>query len=275
MAGNTARVRDLLELAEVWEGLGLRAFEFAGWEDRGRSSTIDFKVLGVHHTGSAFDVDRVLIEGRPDLPGPLCNVALHGDGAVGLLASGRANHFGVATWSSSDALGVEATGPPFPNYRAYVRLAAGFCNWKGKDPAHILKGNLAIPVYLVAAHKEVAQPYGRKPNPAFDDPGRLIQGVRLIDTFRSDVRLAMDGEDDFDMYDAAAELRLFKRIEEAERRAARYVDHGDAAVTGSANHHKVLREELDAFRDDQAARWQALGTRLDALEELLTPEPPA
>jgi hypothetical protein len=82
-------------------------------------------------------------------------------------------------------------------------------------------------------------------------------------------------EELLDMYDAAAELRLFKRIEEAERRAARYVDHGDAAVTGSANHHKVLREELDAFRDDQATRWQALGTRLDALEELLTPEPPA
>jgi hypothetical protein len=78
-----------------------------------------------------------------------------------------------------------------------------------------------------------------------------------------------------DMYDAAAELRLFKRIEEAERRAARYVDHGDAAVTGSGNHHKILRQELDAFRDDQATRWQALGTRLDALEELLTPEPPA
>jgi hypothetical protein len=102
-------------------------------------------------------------------------------------------------------------------------------------------------------------------------PSRIAQLMAVVFT---DILAGLQLEDE-DMYDAAAELRLFKRIEEAERRAARYVDHGDAAVTGSSNHHKVLREELDAFRDDQAARWQALGTRLDALEKLLTPEPPA
>jgi hypothetical protein len=43
--------------------------------------------------------------------------------------------------------------------------------------------------------------------------------------------------------------RIFTRIEEAERRVARYVDHGDAAVTGSGNHHAHLLAELATIRD--------------------------
>jgi N-acetylmuramoyl-L-alanine amidase len=38
------------------------------------------------------------------------------------------------------------------------------------------------------------------------------------------------------------------RLEESERRVARYVDHGDAAVTGSGNHHVRVREDLAALR---------------------------
>jgi hypothetical protein len=34
------------------------------------------------------------------------------------------------------------------------------------------------------------------------------------------------------------------KLEASERRIARYVDHGDAAVAGSSNHHKRLLEEL-------------------------------
>jgi hypothetical protein len=205
MAGNAARVQDLHELARIWTRRKLRVLEHPGWETWGRSSTITFDALGCHHIGSAHDLDRLLHDGRPGIPGPLCNVALHARsalpgflGEVVLMASGRANHFGVATWNSSQALGVEATGPPFTNYLAYVQLAAGFCEWKDAPPTRILSATPPIPVYLLAAHKEVAQPYGRKPNPSgpgWHEGGRTIQGVRLIDQFRADVAATLDQGD--------------------------------------------------------------------------------
>jgi hypothetical protein len=236
MTGNPDRVDDLHRLAEIWQGLGLRVTTMPGWENRGRFSGNTFEVLGCHHTGAAVDDDRLLRDGRtlPDgrpLPGPLCNVALHVNGDVVLVASGKANHFGEATWPSSRSLGVEATGPQnagtkFPNLDAYERLAAGFCIFKGNaDPRQIMRADVGIPVRLVAAHKEVAvgvdgQPldertrkiYGRKPDPGFEEPGEFITGTLahgfsvsgsgfpLIDTFRERVHAriaAATGEDDF------------------------------------------------------------------------------
>src|SRR5829696_1837906 len=216
MAGNPARVQDLHELSRIWTRRKLRVMENPGWETYGRSSTMTFDAMGIHHTGSGSDLDRLLWAGRPKegIPGPLCNLALHARsalpgfiGEVVLMASGRANHFGVATWSSSRALGVEATGPPFTNYPAYVQLAAGFCEWKGADPAKVLRSDTAIDVYLLAAHKEVAQPYGRKPDPSgtgWHEGGRTIAGVRLIDVFRADVRAALTTSEEDDMTDEQA-----------------------------------------------------------------------
>lgn len=39
-------------------------------------------------------VRRILIQGRPDLPGPLCQLDVTRGGSVGLIAAGRANHAG-------------------------------------------------------------------------------------------------------------------------------------------------------------------------------------
>jgi hypothetical protein len=220
MAGDPARVQDLLRLKEIWEGLGLTVRPMEGWRDRGRAGGNTFEVLGCHHTGSASDIDSVLRNGRPGINGPLCNVALHKNGDVLLVASGRANHFGCSTWPNGRSLGVEATGPQktgtkFPNREAYELLAAGFCIFKGNaDPRKVVKSDVGIPVHLVAAHKEVGvgafedgefrcnartqKIYGRKPDPAFEDAdpvktgaldhGFRVQGsVRLIDTFRDQV----------------------------------------------------------------------------------------
>ena len=219
MAGSPDRVHDLNQLADLWEGLGLRVLEIPGWETRGRAGGNTFEVLGCHHTGNPGDVDRLLLDGRPaeGIPGPLCNVALHGNGDVILFASGVANHFGSATWPNKRSLGVETTGPQksgqkFPNLDAYVRLAAGFCIFKGKaDPRSVVRDDVGIPVRLVAAHKEVAvsktnpKVYGRKPDPDFEEPGQMMTGAlahgfsvagsgfRLIDTFRDQVHALVQG----------------------------------------------------------------------------------
>jgi hypothetical protein len=225
MPGNPARVQDLLKLKEIWEDLGLTVRAMEGWRDRGRASGNSFEVLGCHHTGDAVDIDSTLRNGRPGINGPLCNVALHKNGDVVLVASGRANHFGCATWPNSRSLGVEATGPQktgakFPNRDAYELLAVGFCMFKGNaDPRKVVKSDVGIPVHLVAAHKEVGvgafedgkfrcnartkKIYGRKPDPTFEDADKVMtgaldhgfsvtgSGVRLIDTFRARVHARM------------------------------------------------------------------------------------
>lgn len=220
MVGNPDRVDDLNRLADICERLGLRVLEMPGWEKRGRGSGNTFEVLGCHHTAGASDNDRLLRDGDAALRGPRCNVALHRNGDVVLVASGRANHFGSATWPNSRSLGVEATGPQvtgkkFPNYDAYVRLAAAFCILKGRaDPRRVVRADVGIPVHLVAAHKEVAvdkatkRIYGRKIDPAFDQDGRLMKGalphgfrtagggIRLIDTFRNQVHAFVQEDDD-------------------------------------------------------------------------------
>lgn len=193
MAGNADRVRELEGLAVVWRDLGLRVLEMRDWRIRGRSSDISFDCLGCHHTAAAVDLDDLLRDGRPDVAGPLCNVALHRAapagwlGEVVLVASGRANHFGVATISSSRGLGVEATGPPFPNYQAYVLLAAGYCIYFKRDPAQVIlpaSANVHTAVRRVTAHKYVAVPKGRKINPDFDMEAFLakVDQARRTDT---------------------------------------------------------------------------------------------
>jgi hypothetical protein len=268
MAGSAARVRDLNELASVWRRRGLRVLEMPGWQDRGRESGNTFEVLGCHHTAAAQDIDRILRDGRADLPGPLCNVALHANGDVVLVASGRANHFGVATWPSSRALGVEATGPPFTNYAQYVQLAAGFCEWKWQPtPNRVIRNDTTIPVYLVAAHKEVAVPYGRKPNPAgfgFNNGGRTIAGVTLIDDFRSDVAAALAGQQEEDEHMSAADVQELK---DYITQLLRRVDHGDGTeASGDVgrvddNDHASIRRDLQAI----AARVTAIESGVDAL----------
>jgi N-acetylmuramoyl-L-alanine amidase len=180
MAGNPAVVNHMRAIGRICEDIyKLRVVELAGWTTRGRSSTFVPSYTIEHHTAAPVDITAMLINGRPDLNGPLCNWALLKDGTVGLLASGRANHAGVASVSSTESYGIEATGPiptgntgadAFPQYREYVCLVAAIClhhGW-GMD--------------RVKAHKEIAP--SRKIDPVFD-----------MDAFRRAVKAAMEGKE--------------------------------------------------------------------------------
>jgi hypothetical protein len=282
MAGNPERVRDLQRLAEIWERLGLRVLEMTGWERRGRVSGNTFEVLGCHHTGQPFDTDRVLRDGRSDLSGPLCNVALHANGDAVLVASGLANHFGAATWPNGRSLGVEATGPQttgprFPNHDAYVTLAAGFCMFKDNaDPGRLVRSDVGIPVHLVAAHKEVAvdkktrRIYGRKFDPDFDTSDQTVKGalghgfsvsgsVRLIGTFRDQVRARMTkDEEDISIVDGDTKKYLDNQFESIRDRMDRALQRiGGRSNTVYNDHNEAFKnlvmakEALDAARAAQ------------------------
>lgn len=160
--------QDMLKIGAYFTALGGTTKKMPGWSTRHRRSNNlgdlrpDYVVP--HHTAARVDVDNILLNGRPDVSGPLCNWALHADETLVFVAAGPANHAGVASVGSSRSLGIEATGPPFSNYRAYVKVVAAhrLCYGYGNDK--------------VRAHKEICIPKGRKPDPAFD-----------MDTFRDDV----------------------------------------------------------------------------------------
>lgn len=146
-----------LWLADRLRQAGLNVIEVDGWRERGAAA---FNPKGVvcHHTAGSPNGDmpslQLLIRGRSDCPGPLCNVGLARSGTVYVIAAGRANHAGKGGWQglsgNSAVFGIEAentgkgeTWPP-AQFDAYVRLAAALQREAG--------GN----VNLVCGHKEWA-----------------------------------------------------------------------------------------------------------------------
>ena len=79
---------------------GLEVREVAGWENRGRpasSGAFDPRGIVTHHVGARTSATnptaglQLLVDGRPDLRGPLAHVATDYLGRVWLIAAGRAN----------------------------------------------------------------------------------------------------------------------------------------------------------------------------------------
>lgn len=81
---------------------GLTVVETNGWQTRG-SETFNPRGSVDHHTagprkGNAPSLN-ICINGRPDLPGPLCHVLIGRDNTCYVIAAGRANHAGAGGWA--------------------------------------------------------------------------------------------------------------------------------------------------------------------------------
>lgn len=159
-------------LAEVLEKEGLKVAEAPGWRGRGRGDMP--KVVGVmcHHTANPHPGNmpsyQMLIDGRPDLAGPLAQLGLGRDGTYYVIAAGRANHAGKGQWQKvpQDAgnqlmIGIEAEhsgnpADPWPEVQmeAYARGVAALLRQIGADAT------------MCCGHKEYA-PH-RKQDPTFD-----------------------------------------------------------------------------------------------------------
>lgn len=79
--GRRDAVQFTLELVAEWRRLGAEVTFEPGWETSGNGQSADYEGGNVHHTGvgsSALDPypsKRLLVVGRPDLAGPLCNTS--------------------------------------------------------------------------------------------------------------------------------------------------------------------------------------------------------
>lgn len=92
----------------------------SGWERRGNGQS--FPAAGpegplTHHTGGPYDGGySLLVHGRSDLRGPLCNICTWADGSITLIAAHPSNNAGAAggSWAR-----------PYPDTRSFNRLVWG------------------------------------------------------------------------------------------------------------------------------------------------------
>jgi len=163
-------------LAQVLLDAGLKVAEQPDWKTRGRGDVGPIKGVICHHTAGPLNGNMpslgIIINGRPDLPGPLSQLALGRDGTFFVVAAGRCNHAGVGNWQGFTAgntnfIGIEAentgetTGPKKDSWPA-VQIDA-----YQRGVAAILK-KIRANAIMCAGHKEYALPHGRKDDPDFD-----------------------------------------------------------------------------------------------------------
>lgn len=213
----------LTSLATFLRDAGLQVVEEPGWKARGNPLPGMPDTIVVHHTATSdrapgdLPTRRLLIEGRSDLPGPLCQIALSRAGVVHLVSSGKANHAGKGVWkgqsSSGYTVGVEAendgSGRPWPvkQLDAYERLCAALCRY------------LNVGADRVCGHREWALPRGRKTDPAGID----------MDAFRDRVRshlTSQEGDDDMTPEQARKQDEIHQML--TQLTAPRRADKSDA-----------------------------------------------
>jgi len=139
-------MRDL-ELANRLRARGLKVVETAGWKTRGSDSFNPKGSVNHHTAGARFGNApslNVCINGRSDLPGPLCHVMMARDNTCYVIASGRANHAGPGGWKgltgNSSVYGLEwenvgtSAEPIRPDqYLAMVQVHAAFLEGTTKN----------------------------------------------------------------------------------------------------------------------------------------------
>lgn len=199
--------------------VGLNVLIQPGAETRGRKNLDMGQIKGIlcHHTAGPYTGDapslNIVLDGRPDLAGPLAHFVLARSGDVHFIAGGRCNHAGAGVWhdvldGNLHMIGIEAenagyltdiwntknglkegtlvpgTGAlhiihkadPWPEVQmiAYAKLCAALAVYYGFD------------LQMVAGHKEYATPYGRKSDPSFDmDEFRNVEVKPRIAQFKS------------------------------------------------------------------------------------------
>ena len=159
-------------LPKVLRDAGLKVIEVDGWQTRGHGDAGKTQFVICHHIGdnkksSIANDNKILVNGRPDLTGPLCNLSLARDGTFYVIAAGKAFHAGKGLWhgvseGNSHAIGIEAANDgrgekwPATQMQAYAKGCAAIAKHCGFSSE------------MVCGHKEYALPKGRKSDPSFD-----------------------------------------------------------------------------------------------------------
>lgn len=88
----------MTDFAAIFKAEGVPYVEVGNWRTRVRPGTFKPEGVIVHHTASTNYAStlRTVVEGRPDLNGPLCNIYI-ARGKAHIISAGRANHAGAGS----------------------------------------------------------------------------------------------------------------------------------------------------------------------------------
>lgn len=184
-------------IADALREEGCKVKEHGDWKNRGRpASSGGYDPQGPcnHHTGTHTSYAnpaptlQTCIQGRSDLPGPLCAVLIGYDGTCHVIAAGRANHAGehngFGPYHSGDGneqmigaeLDYDGTQDPSPEQKdAATRFDAAMIKHFGHEPK------------WVVIHKETST------------TGKWDTGQVSGDAWRSRVKEYMQGKEEDDM----------------------------------------------------------------------------
>lgn len=111
-------VTQTLRAVELFRSMGVPVTFEPGWDTRGNGQSSAYQGGILHHTGGAYAATcpGILIHGRSDLSGPLCNFAGLTNGGIHVVAAHPANHAGASGGSSNG---------PFPVTTLFNRLVMG------------------------------------------------------------------------------------------------------------------------------------------------------
>lgn len=155
-----------LQLANRLRAQGLTVVEVAGWQTRGSDG---FSPRGSvdHHTAGPLNGNApslgIVINGRSDLAGPLCNVLLARDNTAYVVAAGRANHAGLGGWAgmsgNSTVYGVERenVGTSAEPWRgdqneATAKVHVAFIQNAGSDASKVCRHQEWAPTRKIDSH---------------------------------------------------------------------------------------------------------------------------
>lgn len=173
-------------LADAARLTGYPVIEVTGWQSRGHGQMVACEgVVGHHTAGPAtgnYPSLNTVVNGRPDLEGPLAHLGLARDGTIYVIAAGCAWHAGNSAWAGFTSLndkfiGIEAesvgngTDWTAAQLDAYPKLVGAllYTMQRGVD--------------RYCAHRTCALPAGRKIDPTgIDDGWMRTQAQAVINT---------------------------------------------------------------------------------------------
>lgn len=211
---------------------GLTVIEHPGWQARG-ASTLNPRGIVCHHTASNANSGdapslSICINGRSDLPGPLCQLLIGRTGTCHVIASGVANHAGSGGWNglsgNSQVLGIEVenngVGEPWTPglIDAFQRAAAALMVGAGQTTA----ANCCY-------HREWTS---RKIDPAGP-------GIPSGNDWRARVQALMNGDD-------VTVEELQRELVNADKRAKAREDAIVKELAWQAQKHNAAARERDA-----------------------------
>jgi hypothetical protein len=250
----------LLWLPQVLRDAGLEVLEHSGWQNRGHGDMAAVQGILCHHTcgplhGDLPDVN-VLVEGRPDLGGPLCNLGLGRSGKFYMIAAGKGWHAGRGNWQgvtdgNAHLIGIEAEntgetkGPraerwPDVQMKAYQRGCAAIL-------AHVK----AKPI-MAAGHKEFALPKGRKDDPSFDMAAFRIEVATLMGQAAAMAAASHSGTINMDGLNVRSNASASSTILAVLNKGTRVVVSGEI-TNGATKWLKIAEGYVAARYVDQAA----------------------